>query len=79
MNKLPSKATIEYLRSVYKKGTRVELECMDDLQAPPKGTRGTVLFVDDIGSIHVRWDNGSTLAIAYGIDSAGICSTSDEK
>jgi len=37
------------------------------------------LFVDDIGSIHVRWDNGSTLAIAYGIDSAGICSTSDEK
>ena len=78
MNNIPSKATIEHIRTIYKKGTRVQLEYMDDVQAPPKGTKGTVQFVDDIGSVHVNWDNGSTLAIAYGVDSASILSTSDE-
>lgn len=72
MNGFPKRETIERLRAIYKKGTRVELENMDDIQAPPKGTRGTVLFVDDIGSVHVRWDTGSTLALAYGVDSAWI-------
>ena len=37
--------------------------------APPAGTCGTVSYVDDIGSIHVNWDTGSTLAIVYGVDS----------
>ena len=41
---------------------------MDDPQAPPIGTKGTVIGVDDIGSIMVRWDNGSSLNIAYGED-----------
>ncbi|WP_407399238.1 DUF4314 domain-containing protein [Anaerovibrio sp.] len=41
---------------------------MDDPQAPPQGTRGTVLGVDDIGSIMVSWDNGSGLNLAYGED-----------
>ena len=75
MNTFPSKATIVHLRSVYKKGARVQLEYMDDVQAPPKGTKGTVLFVDDIGSVHVKWDNGSSLALAYGADSACILAT----
>ena len=75
MNSFPSKATIEHLRSMYKEGTRVQLEYMDDVQAPPKGTKGTVQFVDDIGSVHVKWDNGSTLALTYGADSAWILAT----
>ena len=41
----------------------------DDIMAPPAGTCGTVSYVDDIGSIHVNWDTGSTLAIVYGVDS----------
>lgn len=41
---------------------------MDDIQAPPIGTKGTVIGVDDIGSIMVRWDNGSGLNLAYGED-----------
>jgi hypothetical protein len=49
-------------------GTRVELVRMDDVQAPPVGTRGTVRGVDDIGSIMVNWDNGSGLSVAYGED-----------
>jgi hypothetical protein len=56
------------LREQYPAGTRVELVQMDDPQAPPIGTLGTVRGVDDIGSIMVRWDNGSGLSVAYGED-----------
>lgn len=64
----PSKHVIDRLRAEYPVGTRVELLQMDDPQAPPIGTHGTVLGVDDIGSIMVRWDNGSGLNVAYGED-----------
>ncbi|MCM1285701.1 MAG: DUF4314 domain-containing protein [Acetobacter sp.] len=47
----------------YPKGTRIELLSMNDSQAVPPGTRGTVDYVDDLGSIHMNWDNGRTLAI----------------
>ena len=46
----------------------IELVKMDDCQAPPIGTKGTVLGVDDIASIMVAWDNGSGLNVAYGED-----------
>jgi len=57
------------LRESYPAGTRVELVRMDDIQAPPIGTKGTVYGVDDAGSILVKWDNGSGLNVAYGVDS----------
>ena len=41
---------------------------MDDIQAPKIGTKGTVVGVDDIGSIMVRWDSGSSLSVAFGED-----------
>ncbi|HUM84716.1 MAG TPA: DUF4314 domain-containing protein [Lachnospiraceae bacterium] len=56
------------LRSCYPAGTRVELLRMDDVQAPPIGTKGTVTGVDDTGSLLVNWDNGSGLNVVYGID-----------
>ena len=56
------------LREQYPVGCRVELLEMDDPQAPPVGTQGTVFGVDDIGSIMVKWDNGSTLSVVYGAD-----------
>ena len=74
MRGIPSRETIERLKREYKRGTRVRLDRMDDFQAPPIGTLGTVEFVDDIGSIHVIWDTGSTLAVAYGEDSCAIVS-----
>lgn len=66
--RFPSKETVERLREQYPAGTRVVLLRMDDCQAPPVGTGGTVVGVDDIGSIMVRWDSGSGLSVAYGKD-----------
>ena len=51
------------------KGTKIRLICMDDFQAVPSGTVGTVRKVDDMGTIHVLWDNGSTLGVIEGVDS----------
>ena len=64
----PSKEAVDQVRRQFPKGTRVELVHMDDRQAPPIGTKGTVLGVDDTGSILMRWDNGSGLNVVYGED-----------
>ena len=66
--RFPNKEIIERLRKKYPVGTRVELIFMDDIQAPPIGTKGTVRGVDDTGSIMVSWDNGSSLNVVYGVD-----------
>lgn len=66
--RFPNQRIVEHVRESYPKGTRVELVRMDDLQAPPPGTRGTVLAVDDAASLIVRWDNGSSLNVVYGED-----------
>ena len=64
----PSRETVERVRRQYPVGTRVELIWMDDRQAPPAGTLGTVIGVDDTGSLLMRWDNGSGLNVVYGED-----------
>lgn len=64
----PSKEIVEKLKKEYPKGTRVQLVAMDDFQAPPIGTKGTVIGVDDSGSIMVAWDNGSSLNVVYDVD-----------
>ncbi len=66
--RFPPKETVERIRREYPAGCRVELVWMDDPQAPPPGTFGTVIGVDDIGSIMVRWDNGCGLHVAFGAD-----------
>ena len=66
--RFPNKDTVERIRRDYPAGTRVELVRMDDAQAPLVGTLGTVLGVDDTGSLLMRWDNGSDLNVIYGED-----------
>ena len=56
------------IRKEYPEGTRVKLVRMDDPQAPPKGTYGTIIGVDDMGGLLMRWDTGSGLKLLYGID-----------
>ena len=70
--RFPSKELIESLRKRYPVGARVVLAHMDDPQAPPIGTKGTVQGVDDIGSILVNWDNGGSLSVVYGEDSCHV-------
>ena len=68
MNSFISDERLAQLRKQFPAGSRVELVKMDDPQAPPVGTKGTVRGVDDIGSVMVSWDNGCGLSIAYGED-----------
>ena len=59
---------VKSLKKMYPVGTRVELVKMDDEQAPPVGTKGTVKGIDDIGSLMIDWDNGCGLNVVYGED-----------
>lgn len=54
---------INRLRKKYPEGTKVKLICMNDYEAPPKGTIGEVIYIDDMGTIHVNWENGSSLGL----------------
>ena len=60
-----SREIIENLKETYPVGTRVKLIQMEDIQAPPVGTLGTVYGVDAFGSILVKWDNGSMLNVIF--------------
>ena len=64
----PLAELVKILRATYPKGSRVALVQMDDVQAPPLGTKGTVQGVDDIGTIMVDWDNGSHLGVVLRAD-----------
>ena len=65
------------LRERFPQGARVELLRMDDSQAPPIGTRGTVRGVDDSGSIMVAWDGGGSLNVLFGVDECRIIEKED--
>lgn len=66
----PDRKIVDRVKKEYPSGTRVELISMNDpYRDIPTGTRGTVSCVDDTGTIHVHWDNGSCLGVVYGEDS----------
>lgn len=61
--------TAKRLKENYPIGTRIMLLSMGDDPRPiESGTRGTVRFVDDIGTVHCDFDNGRALGLAYGED-----------
>lgn len=64
-----AKEQLKVIRKAYPYGTRVELISMGEDPAPIQpGTRGRVHNVDDIGTIHIDWDNGRQIGIVYGVD-----------
>ena len=64
---------VEFIKEQYPPGTRIRLNSMDDPYAPiAPGTEGEVDFVDDIGQLHMKWDNGRTLALVPGEDSFSV-------
>lgn len=69
MNDFPSRETVEQLRRQYPRGVRVESIRMEDPYTILKpGDRGTVGFIDCVGTVFCIWDNNSTLGVVYGAD-----------
>ena len=64
---------VKFIKEQYPKGTRIRLNSMEDPYAPiAPGTEGEVDFVDDSGTLHMKWDNGRSLAIIPGEDSFSV-------
>ena len=64
---------VNFIREQYPPGTRIRLNSMEDPYAPiAPGTEGVVDFVDDIGTIHMKWNNGRSLGIVPGEDSFSV-------
>ena len=62
---------LKQLKEYYKPGTRIRLVRMNDPYTHiPVGTIGVVTGVDDAGTVHTVWSNGSTLGVAFGVDYA---------
>lgn len=66
--RFPDKATVERIRAEYPSGTQIKLIEMSDPQAPPPGTIGEVIAVDDAGQLVMKWQNGSHLSVIIGVD-----------
>ena len=68
-SRFPDQKTVERVRKMYPKGTRVELIHMDDPYSHLKpGDKGSVRLVDDTATVFVDWDCGSGLGVVYGED-----------
>lgn len=63
---------VQSIKNTYIQGMRVRLLRMSDIQAPPIGCEGTVRGVDDLGSVMVLWDTGSTLNVVLSVDEIEI-------
>lgn len=64
-----SRGRIEFYKEHYPRGTRVQIDSMGDDPNPVlNGTKGTVSFVDDIGTVFVNFDNGRSLGICPEVD-----------
>lgn len=64
---------LSVLKKQFPTGYKVKLIEIDDPFAPPIGTTGVVRYVDNIGTIHVKWENGSGLGVVYGEDVIEKC------
>lgn len=69
---------IEYYKKTYPVGTRIRLLHMNDPYSPiPDGMTGAVAHVDDMGTLHMKWDNGRSLGIGPDVDSFEVIKEGD--
>ena len=76
---MTDKKQVEVIKKMYPIGTKIRLIYMNDKCAVPSGTKGTVSFVDDIGTIHINWENGSSLGLVYGEDKFEIIKEKEKR
>lgn len=69
---------VEKIREMYPEGTQIILQEMRGESQMPYGLKGTVKFVDDAGQIHMRWENGSSLALNIDEDTFEKVETSEK-
>ena len=65
--KIPSENELDRIRREYPVGTIIEIQKMDDPQAPPVGTLGEVIGVDDLGDLEMLWSTGSSSSTACSV------------
>lgn len=68
---------VQRIKKEYKVGTIIEIIAMEG-ENIPSGTKGSVQHVDDIGTIHMSWNNGSSLGLVENVDTFKIISTPSE-
>lgn len=73
-----SRKEVERIKEKYPKGTPIHLYSMEGETAVPPGSRGIVDYVDDIGQIHMKWENGSSLALNVEEDRFDIITQQDK-
>ena len=66
---------INAIKRHFKPNTRIKLDHTDDPKSVPDGTMGTIKYIDDMGQIHVTWDNGSSIALIVGLDDFTVLAT----
>lgn len=72
MNDFLKPYQVEHIKRSYPKGTRIRLKYMYNESDFESGLEGSVDFVDDIGQIHMQWDNGRTLPLDTTVDSFSV-------
>lgn len=69
---------VEQIKKKYPMGTRIQLDHMEGETDMPDGLCGTVMHVDDQGQLHMKWDNGRSLAVVPNVDSFHILRTQEQ-
>lgn len=69
MGLFPTEACVAKIREAFPENATVELVFMDDTYRDmPKGLKGRVVRTDDIGTIHIAWENNLLLGVVWNAD-----------